>query len=58
MLFIKSNGDIFKTTTLLHYIMTSISKKTNIKVTCHSLRRGFATEMAENRTDVYVISKY
>ena len=57
MLFIKSNGDIFKTKTLTD-IMTSISKKTNIKVTCHSLRRGFATEMAENRTDVYVISKY
>lgn len=56
MLFIKSNGDIFKTKTLTD-IMTSISKKTNIKVTCHSLRRGFATDMAENGTDVYVISK-
>lgn len=56
MLFIKSNGDIFKTKTLTD-IMTSISKKTKIKVTCHSLRRGFATDMAENGTDVYVISK-
>ena len=37
--------------------MDIISKKTNIKVTCHSLRRGFATDMAESGTDIYVISK-
>ena len=57
MLFIKINGEPLSINTI-STIMQFISKKTNIKVTCHSLRRGFATDMAENGTDVYVISKY
>ncbi|MCZ9852186.1 tyrosine-type recombinase/integrase [Brachyspira hyodysenteriae] len=56
MLFIKTNGDPLNINTI-STIMHFISKKTNIKVTCHSLRRGFATDMAENGTDIYVISK-
>ena len=56
MLFIKTNGDALNINTI-STIMHFISKKTNIKVTCHSLRRGFATDMAENGTDIYVISK-
>ena len=56
MLFIKTNGDPLNINTI-STIMHFISKKTNTKVTCHSLRRGFATDMAENGTDVYVISK-
>ncbi|MDA0027292.1 tyrosine-type recombinase/integrase [Brachyspira hyodysenteriae] len=55
-LFIKTNGDPLNINTI-STIMHFISKKTNIKVTCHSLRRGFATDMAENGTDIYVISK-
>ena len=38
-------------------IMQRLSKKYNFKITCHSLRRGFATDMAENKTDIYLISK-
>lgn len=56
MLFIKTNGEALTINTI-STIMHLISKKTNIKVTCHSLRRGFATDMAENGTDIYVISK-
>ena len=56
MLFIKINGEPLSINTI-STIMQFISKKTNIKVTCHSLRRGFATDMAENGTDIYVISK-
>ncbi|MDA0039546.1 site-specific integrase [Brachyspira hyodysenteriae] len=56
MLFIKTNGDPLNINTI-STIMHFISKKTNTKVTCHSLRRGFATDMAENGTDIYVISK-
>ncbi|TVL80251.1 integrase [Brachyspira hyodysenteriae] len=56
MLFIKTNGEPLNINTI-STIMHFISKKTNIKVTCHSLRRGFATDMAENGTDIYVISK-
>ncbi|KLI28479.1 tyrosine-type recombinase/integrase [Brachyspira hyodysenteriae] len=56
MLFIKTNGDALNINTI-STIMHFISKKTNMKVTCHSLRRGFATDMAENGTDIYVISK-
>lgn len=56
MLFIKINGEPLNINTI-STIMHFISKKTNIKVTCHSLRRGFATDMAENGTDIYVISK-
>ena len=56
MLFIKTNGEPLNINTI-STIMQFISKKTNIKVTCHSLRRGFATDMAENGTDIYVISK-
>lgn len=56
LLFIKTNGDAININTI-STIMHFISKKTNIKVTCHSLRRGFATDMAENGTDIYVISK-
>ncbi|WP_302279427.1 tyrosine-type recombinase/integrase [Brachyspira pilosicoli] len=56
ILLIKSNGDELNINTI-STMMYTISKKTNIKVTCHSLRRGFATDMAENGTDIYVISK-
>lgn len=56
ILFIKTNGDPLNINTI-STIMHFISKKTNIKVTCHSLRRGFATDMAENGTDIYIISK-
>lgn len=56
MLFIKTNGESLNINTI-STIMHCISKKTNIKVTCHSLRRGFATDMAENGTDIYLISK-
>ena len=37
--------------------MFYVSRESNTKVTCHSLRRGFATDMAECGTDIYVISK-
>lgn len=56
MLFIKKNSEPLNINTI-STIMDIISKKTNIKVTCHSLRRGFATDMAESGTDIYVISK-
>lgn len=56
MLFIKKNSEPSNINTI-STIMDIISKKTNIKVTCHSLRRGFATDMAESGTDIYVISK-
>lgn len=55
-LLIKSDGKdlgINSITTIMHII----SKENNQKITCHSLRRGFATDMAEGGTDVYVLSK-
>ena len=38
-------------------IMRIISKRNKIKITCHSFRRGFATDMAESGTETYLISK-
>lgn len=53
---IKSSGSDLKINSI-GKIMQRISKKHNIKITCHSFRRGFATDMAENKTDIYLISK-
>lgn len=55
-LLIKSTGDNLTIDTI-SMIMRRLSKKYNFKITCHSLRRGFATDMAENNTDLYLISK-
>ena len=55
-LLIKSNGDKLAIESV-SAIMKTLSKKYNFKITCHSLRRGFATDMAENKTDIYLISK-
>lgn len=55
-LLIKSNGDKLAIESV-SAIMQALSKKYNFKITCHSLRRGFATDMAENKTDIYLISK-
>ncbi len=56
ILFITKNGDPVKVNTI-STIMFYVSRESNTKVTCHSLRRGFATDMAECGTDIYVISK-
>lgn len=55
-LLIKANGDNL-TINSITKMMSKISKKYNFKITCHSLRRGFATDMAESKTDIYLISK-
>lgn len=55
-LLIKNNGDDLNIKSITQ-IMKRIYKKHNIKITCHSLRRGFATDMAENKTDIYLLSK-
>ncbi|CCG56209.1 integrase family protein [Brachyspira pilosicoli WesB] len=55
-LFIKNNGKDLAIETIT-MIMRVISKKNKVKVTCHSLRRGFATDMAECGTETYLISK-
>ena len=56
ILFITKNGDPVKVNTI-STIMFYVSRESNTKVTCHSLRRGFATDMAECGTDIHVISK-
>lgn len=55
-LLIKKNGGDLNVNTISN-IMKKLSKKYDFKITCHSLRRGFATDMAENNTDIYLISK-
>ena len=55
-LFIKNNGKDLAIETIT-MIMRVISKKNKVKVTCHSFRRGFATDMAECGTETYLISK-
>ncbi|WP_432633361.1 tyrosine-type recombinase/integrase, partial [Brachyspira sp.] len=55
-LLIKQNGNDLNINTI-SAIMKKLSKKYNFKITCHSLRRGFATDMAESNTDIYLISK-
>lgn len=55
-LFIKNNGHDLAIETIT-MIMRVISKRNKIKITCHSFRRGFATDMAECGTETYLISK-
>ena len=55
-LFIKNNGKDLAIETIT-MIMRIISKRNKIKITCHSFRRGFATDMAESGTETYLISK-
>ena len=55
-LLIKKNGDDLSINSISK-MMSKISKEYNFKITCHSLRRGFATDMAESKTDIYLISK-
>lgn len=55
-LLIKKNGDDLSINSITK-MMSKISKEYNFKITCHSLRRGFATDMAENKTDIYLLSK-
>ena len=55
-LLIKKNGDDLSINSISK-MMSEILKEYNFKITCHSLRRGFATDMAESKTDIYLISK-
>lgn len=55
-LFIKNNGHDLAIETIT-MIMRVISKRNKVKITCHSFRRGFATDMAESGTETYLISK-
>ena len=55
-LLIKTNGDNLLVNSISDALF-KYEKKYNFKITCHSLRRGFATDMAENRTDIYLLSK-
>ena len=55
-LFIKNNGQDLAIETMT-MIMRIISKRNKVKITCHSFRRGFATDMAECGTETYLISK-
>lgn len=55
-LLIKTNGDNLLVNSISDALF-KYEKKYNFKITCHSLRRGFATDMAENKTDIYLLSK-
>lgn len=55
-LLIKTNGDDLLVTSVSE-VFNRFEKKYHFKITCHSLRRGFATDMAENKTDIYLLSK-
>lgn len=53
---IKINGEDLLVNSVSE-IFNRFEKHYNFKITCHSLRRGFATDMAENKTDIYLLSK-
>lgn len=53
---IKSNGEDLLVNSVSE-VFNRFEKRYNFKITCHSLRRGFATDMAENKTDIYLLSK-
>ena len=55
-LLIKTNGDNLLVNSISDALF-KYEKKYNFKIACHSLRRGFATDMAENKTDIYLLSK-
>lgn len=56
LLFIKLNGSSIHVNSI-SYIMKRVAKNNNVKITCHSLRRGFATDMAEEGTDLTILSR-